>query len=198
VLEEGEPPTLSVMLKQEELAFSKAISTLHLSPALLPELREALAASKKRKATASSKAKPSGVAVAEVRPSYKPLQQPAGKRKAVELSNSDGVSEPAAWRPAPSALPVEGSAAMSAADEPTAGTSRQRRPKEGGSVYAAVVAGRAVPRQESGPPKPKATGSGVPEPAASTEADRRPKSLGDVRTSERQANWHRTCRSHGH
>jgi hypothetical protein len=90
------------------------------------------------------------------------------------------VSEPAARRPAPSALAVEGSAAVCAADELTAGTSRQPRPIEGGPVYAAVVAGRAVPCQESGPLKLTAKGWGTPEPAASPEADFRRTSLGDV------------------
>ena len=36
------------MLKQEELAFLKAISTVRQSPALFRELRKALAASKKK------------------------------------------------------------------------------------------------------------------------------------------------------
>jgi hypothetical protein len=70
------------MLKQEELAFMKAISTLQLSPALLRELRRAMAASKRRKALAPGKAKPSGEVVDEVQSSKKPLQLPAGKRKA--------------------------------------------------------------------------------------------------------------------
>jgi hypothetical protein len=43
-----------------------------------------------------------------------------------------------------------------------------------------VVAGRAVPRQESGPLKPTDKGSGTPGAAASSEADFRPTSLGDV------------------
>jgi hypothetical protein len=90
------------------------------------------------------------------------------------------VSEPAARCPAPSALAVEASAAVCAADELTAGTSRQPRPMEGGAAYAAVVAGRAVPRQESGSIKPTAKGSGTPEPAAPSEADFRRTSLGDV------------------
>jgi hypothetical protein len=90
------------------------------------------------------------------------------------------VSEPAARRPAPSSLPVEGSAALSAANEPVARTSRQPRPTDSGPAYAAVVAGRAVPRQESRTLKPKPTGSDSPEPAASSEADRRRMSLGDV------------------
>jgi hypothetical protein len=168
------------VLKQEELAFMKFISTLQLSPALLRELRKAMAASKKRRALASSKVKPSGEAVDEVQSSHKPLQQPAGKRKAAELSTSDGVSEPAARRPVPNALAVEGSAALSAADELTAGSSRQPCPMEGGPAYAAVVAGFAVPCQESGPLEHTANGSGTPEPAASSDADFRHMSLGDV------------------
>jgi hypothetical protein len=143
------------MLKQVELACRKAISTLQLSPALFRELRKAMAASKRRKALASGKAKPAGEAVDEVQSSHKTLQQPARKRKAAELSISDCVSEPAARRPAPSALAVEGSAADSAADELTAGTSRQPRPMDGGPAYAAVVAGRVVPCQESGPFNPQ-------------------------------------------
>jgi hypothetical protein len=167
------------MMKQEELAFMKAISTLQLSPALLREFRRALAASKRRKALAPGKAKPSGEVVDEVQSSQKPLQLPAGKRKAAELSTSDGVFEPAARRPAPSALAVEASATVCAADELTAGTSRQPRPMEGGPAYDAVVAGRAVPCQESGPLKPTVKGSGTMEPAASSEADFRRTSLGD-------------------
>jgi hypothetical protein len=141
------------MLKQEELAFMKAISTLQLSPALLRELRRTMAASKRRKALAPGKAKPSGEVVDEVQSSHKPLQLPAGKKKATKLSTSDGVSEPAARCPAPSALAVEASAEAFAADELTAGTSRQPRSMEGGPAYAAVVAERAVPRQENGPLK---------------------------------------------
>jgi hypothetical protein len=87
------------MLKKEELAFMKAISRLQLSPALLRELRKAMPASKRRKALASNKVKSSGEALNEVQSSHKPLQQPAGNRKAAELSNSDGVSELAARRP---------------------------------------------------------------------------------------------------
>jgi hypothetical protein len=116
------------MLKQEELAFMKAISTLQLSPAILRELKKAVAASKRRKALACGKAKPYGEVVDEVQSTHKPLQLPAGKRKAAPLSTSDGVSEPAARRLTPSALAVEESAAVCAADELTAGTSRQPRP----------------------------------------------------------------------
>jgi hypothetical protein len=46
------------MLKQEELAFLKVISTLELSRTFLRELRRAVAASKRRKALSPGKAKP--------------------------------------------------------------------------------------------------------------------------------------------
>jgi hypothetical protein len=39
---------LSIMQRQEELAFFKALSTLQISPAILKELRTALASSKKK------------------------------------------------------------------------------------------------------------------------------------------------------
>jgi hypothetical protein len=139
-----------------------------------------MTASKRRKALAPGQAKPSGEVVDEVQSSHKPLQLPAGKRKATELSTSDGVSEPHARRTAPSALAVEASAAVCAADELTAGTSRQPRPMEGRPAYAAVVVGRAAPRQENGPLKPTAKVSGTTEPAASPEAEFRPTSLADV------------------
>jgi hypothetical protein len=86
------------------------------------------------------------------------------REKAAELSTSDGVSEPATRCLAPSTLDVEGSAALSVADELTAGSSRQPGLMEGGLAYAAVVAGRAVPCQESGPLKTTANGSGTPNP----------------------------------
>jgi hypothetical protein len=46
------------MLKQEELAFMKTVSAIQLSPALLRELRRAMAVSKRRKTLAPGKAKP--------------------------------------------------------------------------------------------------------------------------------------------
>jgi hypothetical protein len=42
------------MLRQEELAFIKALSTMQLSPALLKELRTALASSKKWRKTGAA------------------------------------------------------------------------------------------------------------------------------------------------
>ena len=53
------------MVKQEELAFIKAISKFGLSKALLQVLRKAMAARKRRKALAPGKAKTSNVAACE-------------------------------------------------------------------------------------------------------------------------------------
>ena len=57
------PPAASVMLKQEELALLRAISSVQSKPVLLQELRKVLAAKKTAKAAACSKAKTSCVAL---------------------------------------------------------------------------------------------------------------------------------------
>ena len=106
------PPAAGVMLKQEELAHLRAISSVQGNPALLRELRKALAAKKTAKVAACSKAKTSCVALLRrhatitgarsVPPSSprKGSQPTTGKRKA-EFSGSDGLTTPAARRPAP-------------------------------------------------------------------------------------------------
>ena len=48
------------MLKQDELAFMKAISTLHVSPALLKELRLAMARRKKPSVPAGKRSTTTG------------------------------------------------------------------------------------------------------------------------------------------
>jgi hypothetical protein len=124
-----------------------------------------------------SKAKPPSVvaskrhhtgssAASMAQPSGKPLQNPAAKRKAEELSSSDGSSGPAIRRPAPNAL--HGSTAPGTSGE--AAASCKPLPGKDGPAYAAVVAGYANPQQSSGPPKPSAKGSDASEPAVSSEA----------------------------
>jgi hypothetical protein len=56
------PPTASLMLKQEELTLLSAISSVQCNPALLRELRIALAAKKTAMSAVCSKAKTSCVA----------------------------------------------------------------------------------------------------------------------------------------
>jgi len=83
------------MLRQEELAFIKAISTLQLSPALLKELRLAMSRRKKKPAVpAGSRSTTSGRGA-------RASQQLASKRKANELASSGDLMEPSNRCPAP-------------------------------------------------------------------------------------------------
>ena len=89
------------MLRQEELAFLKAISTMQLSPAILKELRTALSRRKKKPvvpAVIRSTTSANGAGAPQRLPS--PL---AGKRKPNELESLGDSSEPANRRPAPGA-----------------------------------------------------------------------------------------------
>jgi hypothetical protein len=170
------PPAAGVMLKQEELALLMAISSVQGNPALLRELRKALAAKNTAKAAACTKAKTSCMALSKRHAtitgarSVPPLSprkgpQPAtGKRKA-ESSGSDGLTTPAARRPAPDPPGTSGA--------PTPSCSRQQGDTAGKPAYAALVAGSANPHQPSGQPKPIATGSDSSKPAASFYAAQR-------------------------
>jgi hypothetical protein len=75
----------SLMLRQEELAFIKALSTFQVSPAVLKELRKTLSRKKKRPAVpaGSPSTTPRGWAGAPQRPSSKL----AGNRQAKELAS---------------------------------------------------------------------------------------------------------------
>jgi hypothetical protein len=157
-----------VMLRQEELACIKALSTFQVSPAVLKELRMALSREKKRPAgpAGSRSTAPRDRAGAPQRPSG----QLAGKRKANVLASSGDSSEPANRRPAPS----EGSAPLPASapavtGEQAAWCSRQLGPPEGGVTYAAFLAGPVAPFQPSGSLKPTAMDSDPSEPAVSPE-----------------------------
>jgi len=87
------------MLRQEELAFIKAISTIQLSPAILKELRMALSRRKKKPVVpAGSRSTTSG---SGARDPQRPTSQLAGKRKANELASSGVSAEPANRRQAP-------------------------------------------------------------------------------------------------
>ena len=106
MIREGGPSALGAMMKQEEFAFIKASSAFQLSPALLRELRKAIAARRRRRKTlAPSKAKTFNVAPTErhstafgagreAQPSRKPPQQLAGNREsrqALQLRRLDGA-----------------------------------------------------------------------------------------------------------
>jgi hypothetical protein len=153
---------------------------MELSPALLGELRKAMAARKRSRAGVPSKAKPpsmvafkrhptGSIAASMAQPTGKPLQSPAAKSKAEELSSSDGSSGPAIRRPAPN--PLDGSSAPGNSGE--ADASCKPLPSKDGPASAAVVAGYANLQQSRGPSKPSAKRSDNSEPAVSSEATSR-------------------------
>ena len=102
-------PVVGVILKQEEVDFIKALSSIELSPVYRRELRKAMAAGKKKalaaskvdSANASALERPSRV-VGEARTYRDSLQLNVRKRKAEELSSSDCPAEPASRRRPPS------------------------------------------------------------------------------------------------
>jgi hypothetical protein len=167
------------MLKQEEVAFLKALTSIELSPVFLRERKKAMAAGKKRKALAASKAT-STAALERPGGEARTSRDTLSKRKAEELSSSDCPSESASRRPAPGHLFDDGPEAQGTTGELAALGSRQLGPTEGGLAYATVVAGVASPQQPSGPHKSIAKGADHSTPAASSEAVTRRMSLGDM------------------
>ena len=154
------------MLRQDELAFVKALSTLQVSPAVLKELRIALSPRKKKPLVlaGSRSTMPAGGARVPQRSS----SQLAGKRKANELASSCELSEPANRRPAPTAGSAPLPATSSVTGERAATCSWQLVDQEEGVTYAAALAGPVAPFQPSGSLKPTAMDSEPSEPAVSS------------------------------
>ena len=153
------------MLKQE-LAFIKAVSTLQVTPALLKELKTALSTRKRTVMPAGIRGRAPG---GGPRTTQRPPSRLTGKRKANELANSGDSMEPAIRRPAPDAVSAPLHAKPSPTSEQAVNSSRQLGPPEGGSTYAAVLAGSAAPIHPSGTLKPTAMDSDPSESAVSTE-----------------------------
>ena len=153
-------PCRSIMLRQEELAFVKAISTMQLSPAML---KNGFVSAKE----ASGACRDSQHHICKW--SQSPQSLPsllAGKRKANELVILGDSSEPANRRPATGA----GSAPLPAVTgEHAASCSRHIVSPEGGETYAAILDGSVAPFQPSGPLMPTAIDSDPCECAVSTE-----------------------------
>ena len=126
----------SIMLRQDELAFMKAICTLQVSPALLKELRLAMARRKKKQAV------PSGRCSTTSGSGTRASQQLAGKRKASELASSGESMEPANRLAAPGAVSVPLPATSTVTVEQAAASSRQRGSSGGGGNVRACI-GRA-------------------------------------------------------
>jgi hypothetical protein len=141
------------------------MSSIKLSPVFLQEMRKAVAAGKKKTLVGSKAIAKSALALeclsgvgSEAMSSRNSPQLPVSKRKADELSSSDGLSEPSSHYPAQRNLFGEGPAAQSSMGELPAESSRQPRMTKGGLAYTAVLARCTGPQQPSGLHKPAATG----------------------------------------
>jgi hypothetical protein len=158
------------MLRQKELAFVKAISTLQLSRALLKELKLAMSRGKKKPVVpAGSRSITSG---SWARAPQRRSGQLAGKRKANELANSGDSSETQTGA-APGAGSAHLPAISSFTGEQAAVGSRQLGPPEGGASYAAVLAGPVAQCEPSGSLTPTAIDSDLSESAVSPETAKR-------------------------
>jgi len=125
------------MLRQEELAFLKALSCAQPAPALLKELRKAVASARKKKRptvpTGSRSTTIGGASTASHRSSTKV----SGKRKANELASSGDISEPATRRPAPG----DGSAPLPATSTSATGEQAAKGARQLGSSEGGVTCG---------------------------------------------------------
>ena len=156
----------SAMLRQDELAFLKAISTFHMSLALFKELRLIMAQKKKPAVLAGRRSTPTGSGTSA-------SQQLAGKRKANELASSGDSMEPANRRPATGAgsFPLPANSAVTG--EQAAFGSQQPGPSGMGATYAAVLSVCVAPSQPSGTLKPTAMDSESSESGVSKETSER-------------------------
>jgi hypothetical protein len=129
-----------------------------MSPALLKELRLAMARWKKPAVPAGRRSTSSGRTSAS--------QQLAGKQKANELASSGYSTEPANRRPAPGAGSLSLPATSAVMGEQAASGSWQPGPSGVGAMYAAVLSGSVAPSQPSGTLKPTAMESDSSEPVS--------------------------------
>jgi hypothetical protein len=157
-------PCLITLLRQEDLVFLKAIYNMQSSPAIL-KLRTALASSKNKRKTLGS-AGSRGTTL-------RPPGLNAGKRKANELVNLGGLTEPANRCPEPGAGSAPLPAFIPVTGEQAALGSRQLGPPEGGVTYTAPVVGPVAPSHPSGSLKPTAIESYLSETAVSSESSNR-------------------------
>jgi hypothetical protein len=123
------------MLRQDELAIIKAISSLQVSQALR-ELWSALAAIKKKMTAVAA-----GIRSNARGGALKASSQLAGKRKDHELLSSGDSMEPANRSPAPDSWSTLLLALLLVTGEQADIGNRQLASSEGGATYAAVLAG---------------------------------------------------------
>ena len=121
------------MLKQDELDFIKALSTLHRRMATSPRKKKTPTVSAGRRLTQSGSVSRASNRV-------------TGKRKANELASSGDSSEPANRCPATGAGSKPLPATTSVTGEQAASSSRQPSPSGVGATYAAVCGPLTQPR----------------------------------------------------
>ena len=156
------------MLRQEHLAFIKAISTLQLSPELLRELKMAMSQRNKKAAvSAGSHGTTSGGGTKAL---HRPPIQFAGNRKANELASSGDSSELANRRPAPGAGSTPLPTNSTVMGEQAAACTQQLVSPQEGVTYAAVLARSVTLLQTSGSLKPTVMDSDPPEPSVSPDS----------------------------
>ena len=133
------------MLRQDELAFRKAISIIRPSPAILKEFRKAVANAKKKRPNAPTGSRSTSFGGASIA-SHRSSTKVVGKRKTNVLASSGDSSEPATRRPAPGDLSAQLPATSTGvAGEQAATGGRLLGSHEVGATYAAVVAAPAAP-----------------------------------------------------
>jgi len=130
------------MVRQDELAFIKVLSTLQMK----------LATNRRKKAPTVS----AGMRSTTFGNGSRASQQLAGKRKANELASSVDSTEPANRRQATGAVSRTLPATTIVTGEQAAASSRQPGSTGVGATYAAVLAANAAPSQPSGTLKPTA------------------------------------------
>jgi hypothetical protein len=121
-------PCLSIMLRQVELAFINALSTMQPPPALLKELRTALASSNKKRKSVVSAGSRRTTLIGAPKASQHLSSLSAGNNKANELVSSSGSTQTANRRPAPGAECALVTAFTSVTGEQAALGSRQLGP----------------------------------------------------------------------
>ena len=150
------------MLRQEELAFIKDISTLQLLSAFLKELKLGLSSRKKKVVFAGSRSTAPG---GGPKSSQRLSSHHAGKREANELASYGNSIESDNRRPAPGAGSAHLLEISSVTGELPAIGSRQLGPPEGRATYAAVLDRTVALFQPGGSLKPTAIESELSEPA---------------------------------
>ena len=155
------------MLRQDELAFMKAISTLQVLPALLKELQLAMVWRKKKPAV------PAGRRSTTSGSWSRASQQLAGKQKSDKLASLGDSMGPDHRSPAPGAGSSPLPATSTVTGEQAPSGSWQPQLSEVGATYMALLAGSIAPSQSSGLLKPTAMGSDLSEPGVSMETSNR-------------------------